>query len=107
MLNERAVRRDDFLPGVPVLLANAQSWFFPLPAGGGTTATSDDDYRPLVGAVAESEDEAERLRAELALAIYLLARNYHLSPRDFRELLECRPDDPRIRAMKHSFRGLA
>src|SRR5688572_24493754 len=66
MLDEPTRRRPDFLPGGPIRLADGQDWTFPAP---GEAADFGPDYAALVAAIDEAEDPAERLRAELALAI--------------------------------------
>jgi hypothetical protein len=58
-------------------------------------------------AVRETEDEAERLGAELALAILLLAHNYELAPADYFTLLSFAPGDPALAAMQGAFRAVA
>jgi hypothetical protein len=117
MLDEKSLRHPDFLEGLPIRLADGQMWTFPTPpaprdvdAGespGAAVTPFDSDQEALVTAVLEAEDRAERLRAELALAIHLLARNYRLEPADFRALLEFSPGDPALAAMQGAFHDLA
>ena len=57
--------------------------------------------------VVEAEDAADLLRAELALAIYLLSRNYHLTSKDFQEILEFAPGDPALAEMQRSVHEIA
>jgi hypothetical protein len=115
MLDEKALRHPDFLEGIPIRLADGQMWTFPAPtacrdgAGAGATpdAATDSEREALVAAVLEAEDRAERLRAELALAIHLLARNYRLGPADFLALLEFSPGDPALAALQRAFHEMA
>lgn len=92
MADEMWLRRADLLPGVQVCLADGRSWTLPRPierkmAEG--AVTFGPEYVTLVAAVAEAEvgGEEERLRAELAFGIFLLARNYNLAPADYWSLL--------------------
>lgn len=95
MLDEMALRRSDFLPGVRIRLADGQEWTLPgapsgdpgPEAGGPEPDALGADYAGIVAAILEAENEAERRRAELALGIALLARNYRLAPSDFRAVL--------------------
>src|SRR5690242_7891870 len=85
---ESVHRRPDFLGGLPVRLADGQDWAF---AGPRELSRADESLRGevhgLLGAIAWAEDEADRLRGELALAIALLAANYDLAPADYARLL--------------------
>src|SRR5262245_36529215 len=95
MRDENALRRPDFLGGIPIRFADDQAWTLPEPPPGapGEKRFLDNgtglgpDYEAAVAAVLEAEDEPERLRAELALTILLLGRNYNLAPEDFQALL--------------------
>jgi hypothetical protein len=120
MLNELALRRRNFMSGLPIQLADGQPWEFPidlsiatsLPDEHSVSRSSDEvalrtEVRALLEAVATAEDEHDRLKSELALAICLLTRNYHLEASDLQELLECGAGDPRTRTMQQSFHELA
>jgi hypothetical protein len=48
----------------------------------------------------EVEDFTEALQAELAVTIYLLRRNYELSPDQLALLLTFAPDDPALPALQ-------
>lgn len=61
----------------------------------------------MLAAVFEAEDAAERLRAELALAIGLLRTNYDLAPADYARLLSFPPDDPAGAAFRQAIHELA
>lgn len=107
MLDERSLRRPNFRTGVEVRLADGQSWTFPAPPessgdcpAGVDGLRTDPQYRAIVGAILEAEDRDDRLRAELALAIYLLGRNYRLGAAEYGRLLEYRPGDPALEAMQ-------
>jgi hypothetical protein len=89
MLDPTQCRRSEFCGGVPVSLADNQIWFIPAaPAPG---AELDSQFGPAYGAllrsIAEAEDAAERSRAELALAIFLLRFNYDLTPENLQAIL--------------------
>ena len=119
MLDELCLRRPDFLGGTPIRLADGQTWMFPVPVrpnadpvdslAGAESAIAlfGPDYLHTLRAVTEAQDEAERMMAELALAIELLARNYRLSPEMFRELLEGPQVDADILHMKNAFHSMA
>ncbi len=92
MVDERSVRRPGFIEGTRIRLADGQSWSFPA----SQPDRDDPEYDQVLRAVFEAEDDAERLRAELALTILLLARNYHLGPADYQELLGYPPGDPAL-----------
>src|SRR4051794_3064968 len=118
MRDERKMRRPGFLDGPSIRLGDGQLWAFPSPDGiasasdhGAATRTASDaavdlEFEATLRAVIEAEDEAEQLRAELALAIYLLSRNYDLGPADYRAILGP-PSSQTLEAMKQSFHQLA
>jgi hypothetical protein len=90
MVDERSVRRPRFIEGTKIRLADGQSWSFP------ASHPDDPEYDQVLRAVFEAEDDAERLRVELALTILLLARNYNLGPADYQVLLGYPPGDPAL-----------
>ena len=106
--SEAGFRRLDFLGGRFIRLADGREWAFPGPseiAAAGQTLGAE--VMALLVGIAEAEDEADRLRGELALAIRLLAINYDLSPADYSRLLSSPPGSPGIAEMQMSFRDLA
>ena len=111
MLNEKDLRRTGFRSGVSIDLADGQSWVFPMPAerpelvDGGLAA--DPEFLDLLDAIREAEDRAEMLRAELALAIHLLDRNYDLGPRQLQRLFEFDREGPTQSEAQHAFHELA
>lgn len=115
MLAESSMRRRDFLPGSSIRLADGQEWTFPAPPGHVAPAATapggnvrfGPDYNATVAAVCEAEDHFERLRAELALAICLLDRNYDLTPDALWALLGYPPGDPALAAMQGAFHRVA
>jgi hypothetical protein len=117
MLDEKAIRQPHFLEGTPILLADGQYWTFPAPAGrhaeagrGTETGLSSGfaaEYISCMKAVAEAGDPAECRRAELALAIALLARNYRLAPEDYRRLLGLPSGSTELEDMQAGFRSLS
>ena len=102
MLNERTRRRPDFLAGAPLRLADGQPWTLPAAEGGPLGPIGEG----LVAAIREAEDEAELVRAELALAVALLGRNYALGPSEYRELLEAEPGSPAASDLRLALRQL-
>jgi hypothetical protein len=106
--SEAGFRRLNFLGGRFVRLADGRGWAFPGPseiAAAGQTLGAE--VLALLVGIAEAEDEADRLRGELALAIRLLATNYDLSPADYSRLLSSPPGSLEIAEMQMSFRDLA
>lgn len=102
MLDEAVRRRVGFETGMAVRLADGQSWMVPWLSGGPGAWSAAD--REAVQAVWEAEDAAECRRAELALAIRLLGRNYRLGPDDLTALLLFEPGDPRLAEAQDAFR---
>ena len=98
MITEQDARRADQIPGSFVHLADGGEWTIPAP---GQLETYQDDswfqtsYARAVLDLFEAQDEEERQAAELALAICLLSRNYHLDPSGYRKILCVR--EPRAR----------
>lgn len=114
MPGESDLRRDDFLPGIPVVLADGAAWTMPGPPPWPATAVADPrhatfaaEYAANVAMVMEAEDEAERCRAELALAIVLLGRNYRLGPAEYRVALAPEPGSPAAAALAVRLREAA
>lgn len=104
MINEILFRRPHFRPGRSIRLGDGQGWIFPAPPG---DSTVDPDYTATVMAVPEAEDRSERLRAELALAIALLDRNYDLGPVELQGLLRFPTGSPECVEVQRTFRELA
>ena len=120
MLDEKSFRRPDFLPGTWVRMADGQVWSLPEVPGRSPSGMAEDgtspgaegaalgrDYEATVAVVLDAEDQAEQIRAELALAIVLLASNYHLEPADYQELLGGESDSPVVAAMQRAFHIVA
>jgi hypothetical protein len=63
-------------------MADGQEWSFPRPPAAGL----DLEFDATMGALREAEDHDDALRAELALAILLLSRNYELRPADYQQI---------------------
>jgi hypothetical protein len=79
-------------------MADGQMWTLPAPGAtsDGKTGPTGSEFTGLIIAVKEAESESDRLLAELALAIFLLAHNYSLSPADYEELLGFEADSPQL-----------
>jgi hypothetical protein len=112
MLDEMQLRRPDFLPGISVRLADGQAWTLPSPPNAGArtepgSAVLGEDYEAIVRAIRESEDEPEMRRAELALVIALLARNYHLGPAEFWSLLGAPSGTPEAASLAQALHEVA
>jgi hypothetical protein len=103
MADEQALRRPTFVEGARVPLADGQTWSLP----GRQADQADPEYDAMLRLVFEAEDEAERLRSELALIVFLLSRNYQLTPDLYQELLDFPPGDPALVEMQRAVHALA
>src|SRR3954447_13765680 len=103
MADEYSLRRPSFAEGTRITLADGQAWSLP----DHPPYNDDPEHLALLRGVSEAEDDAERLRAELALAIFLLSRNYDLLPRDYRAILQFEPGDPALAEMQRAVHTLA
>ncbi len=103
MIDEPSARRPGFVDGPRVRLADGQSWSLPLrePVG------LDPEYDALLALVLDAEDRAEGLRAELALTIFLLTRNYDLTPGSLDALLNIEPNDPALNELQRVVHQIA
>ena len=110
MQEERSLRRDDFGWGVPVRLADHQTWNFPTP---GELVERNlpqglaHEYFALTRGVVEADSLVDLTRAELALAIFLLNRNYEMTPAACFQVLGFAPDDPESRSAQQAVHVLA
>lgn len=119
MLDERTKRREDFRGGVAITLADGQEWtlarprvlFVPSDNEDGFEEEWDlgDNYAAMIDRAQEAETGKEIIRAEFALATFLLRINYDLTTEDLRGLLkfgygDAVPDD--IRTMMGSIRDV-
>lgn len=109
MLDQRALRRTVYREGTGIRLADGQYWVFPPPPSPSAPeeAAVDPNYVPILDAILDAEDTAERLRSELILAIHLLGRNYHLGAGEFRELLGFPTGSQALAAAQEAFHELA
>jgi hypothetical protein len=90
--DESSRRRPSFCAGDEIQLADGQTWMLPPPPTISERATmqSESSYNGIIRAILEAEDRSERGLAELAFVIFLLQRNYYLSPADYQRLLDSR-----------------
>jgi hypothetical protein len=108
MLDETRHRRADFLPGCTVCLADGQLWTLPTaPRTAGSSHELGPDYDALIDALDQAEDEAERARGELVLVIFLLTRNYNLTPMDYQSLLMAPSGSSALARLQSQFRKIA
>lgn len=103
VLNERAMRRPTFVEGARVSMADGQTWSL----SGRRADQADPEYDAMLRVVYEAEDEAEQLRSELALTIFLLSRNYQLTSDAYQDLLDFQPGDPALIEMQQTVHVLA
>jgi hypothetical protein len=108
-MDEAVMRRSPFYQGRKIGLADGQWWILPSPSveSGADFTLLGPEYRSLLRAVREAEDEAERLLSELALAIFLLGCNYELSPIHYQRLLGFPPGAPELVEVQQEFHRLA
>jgi hypothetical protein len=107
-LIEQYRRLPDFDPEhcTPIKLSDGQEWFFPKPwlslipivRGDEVVAhsrhvTFGDDLDVLLEAIAAEENPVEQIMKVLALAIFLLKRNYDLQSDEFQRILTYRVGD--------------
>ncbi len=87
--DEYSSRRSSFRAGSHIRLADGQTWILPAPP---TTcedksAAFGTAYTGIIQAILEAEDRSEQCLGELAFAIFLLEKNYYLTPADYQRLL--------------------
>ena len=102
MAGNEPLRRPGFVPGVEVRLADGDLWA--LPARDASRA--DPEYDALLAAVDGSETRDDALRAGLALTIFLIGRNYDLSPDRIAALLTFEPGDRALAALQDAVDAL-
>jgi hypothetical protein len=109
LLNELTCRRSSFRQGRRIRLADGQTWTFPAPPQGSEwkSLPFGAEYTDILQALQESEDSAEENLAKLALSIFLLGHNYHLSPVDYERLLGSTPASPDSSELQNAFQYLA
>ena len=88
-------------------MADGQFWTVPGPLDLGTHPFNVEEYEALLEAICAAEDDSERFRATLALTIYLLNRNYELTPADYVRLLDFRPGSAAASAGREAMDDLA
>lgn len=81
---------------IDVPLSDGRIWSLRMDGPAGEDPTLD----ALLACVIEAEDQAEVARAELALTIYLLDKNYRLGPNQLALLLTFQANDPDLAALQ-------
>jgi hypothetical protein len=109
VVDELGSRRSRFQPGTPICLANGQEWTFPAPTADSEFAVeaAETEYLGLIHAIMEAEDQSDRRRAELALAIFLIGLNYQLSSTELANLFTFQPRSRELADSQHAFESLA
>jgi len=106
-MNEYSRRTPSFRDGVKVCLADGEEWVFPAaPKSPGATLFGSE-YDGLMQLIIQAEDVSEQRLAELALALYLLAFNYALSPSEFEDLLTFHLDSSEAATAASAFHQIA
>jgi len=104
MLDTMTRRRPGFHSGKSIHLADGQAWMVPEPD---QIAHSSEIYDAMIGAIVSSDSRSEILRAELALGIHLLARNYDLAPLILGALLDFPQGDPALERLQSELHEIA
>jgi hypothetical protein len=103
MTDEPSARQAGFVDGPRVRLADGAEWSLPLREAG----RDDPEYDAILAIIAESEDQTEALRGELALTIFLLTRNYDLPADSLDALLRFAPGDPALAVLQQAVHQIA
>src|SRR5262249_54913301 len=106
-MDEYSRRTSSFRDGVKVRLADGQEWVFPAAQTPPGTIVFESEYDGLIHLIIEAEDVSEQRLAELALALYLLAFNYSLSPSEFEYLFNFHPDSLEATTSASAFHQIA
>lgn len=105
MLDEQALRRETFVPGVPVVLADGQEWslrkpvvrFVPADNEAGfercLSLDGSDTFEAVAAAYENAEAAGDVIRGELSLGKAVLLANYDLTPPQVASLLKFGYDD--------------
>ena len=109
LVQERLSRRPSFRDGVKIRLADNQIWTLPAPPkqSEAEAASFGTEYIDIIQAFMDVNDDSERCRGELALAIYLLGYNYCLTPPDYESLLGFTSESPDATAAQSAFHRIA
>jgi hypothetical protein len=110
MLEERSLRRVNFGCGTPVRFADRQAWNLLTPVelkSRGLNPSQSAEYQQLTRGIIEAESRDEMLRAELALAIFLLGQNYELTPPACFQILGFEPDSSALVETQEAIHRLA
>lgn len=94
--------RETVMERIHVRLADGETWRLAV----GDQSRKDPELDALLAAAIDVEDQAEALRAELSLTIFLLRRDYDLSPDELALLLTFTPDDPALAALQNAVHDL-
>ena len=100
MLDEKEKRREEFVEGYPIVLADGQAWHFPRPvveirprfqngrviASEGIT-TYGAEMDELRRQAHEAENDADVIQSIFTLGAFLLLKNYWLTDADLESLL--------------------
>jgi hypothetical protein len=102
MVSEKARRRAEFQAGTGIKMADGQEWLFSSPPPPGT----DAEYDGLVEGLLEAEDQNDARKSELAIAMFLLSRNYQPTPREYEEIFSFRTQDATRSSAQEAISGL-
>lgn len=90
------------MEGIKVRLSDGKIWTLSL----GDHVRNDPEFEALLTAAADVEGVHDALRAELALTIFLLRRNYELSSDQLSSLLTFTPGDPALSDLQNTVHDL-
>jgi len=102
-LDEVSMRHPSFVKGKGIRLADGQTWWLPERS----SDPVDDEYDAVLDLLTQCEDHAETLRAELAMTIFLLKRNYDLALDELCFLLKYRENDSALAKMQEEVHAFA
>ncbi len=108
MAEEWMSRRPGFCSGPPLRLAGNQLWYVPDPSELHRSRSHDpESLHSHLEALQEAEDQPQRMRACLALSIFLIHANYDLTPADLRALFRMRPGSTTLQAAQEDMENVA
>jgi hypothetical protein len=90
------------MEGINVRLSDGKVWTLSL----GDHIRNDPEFDALIAAAIDVEDVHDALRAELALTIFLLRRNYELNSDQLTSVLTFAPGDPALSVLQSAVHGL-
>lgn len=104
MLDEPSKRRANFGEDAKLRLADGQEWSLAVPP---TDVLASEAFHALIVGMREAESRSDQLRAEFALSIDLLTRNYDLSSADLQILYGFTRNSPELAEFQSAMHKIA